>query len=301
MLENAKTYETQIFKILDRGKTEVKFNSEWLSKMTFEEVIKLAAKSTVARMLERDDFKKRYESNMSISLHEFFYPLMQGFDSVEIKADIEMGGTDQRFNVLMGRMLQKEFGQEPQSIIIMPLLEGLDGENKMSKSLGNYIGIDESATIMFEKAMSIPDGLIIKYFELVTDIHPDIIERIRKDLEEDNVNPRDVKISLAKEIVELYHGKEEAKLAEDRFRKVFQKGEIPDDIKTVEVNSGDFNLADIVLGNKLVPSKKEFRRLVEQGGVKVNGERISNIDEVSLASKFIIQIGKKKFIKVIIS
>lgn len=301
VLENAKTYETQIFKILDRGKTEVKFNSEWLSKMTFEEVIKLAAKSTVARMLERDDFKKRYESNMSISLHEFFYPLMQGFDSVEIKADIEMGGTDQRFNVLMGRMLQKEFGQEPQSIIIMPLLEGLDGENKMSKSLGNYIGIDESATIMFEKAMSIPDGLIIKYFELVTDIHPDIIERIRKDLEEDNVNPRDVKISLAKEIVELYHGKEEAKLAEDRFRKVFQKGEIPDDIKTVEVNSGDFNLADIVLGNKLVPSKKEFRRLVEQGGVKANGERISNIDEVSLASKFIIQIGKKKFIKVIIS
>lgn len=301
VLENAKTYETQIFKILDRGKTEVKFNSEWLSKMTFEEVIKLAAKSTVARMLERDDFKKRYESNMSISLHEFFYPLMQGFDSVEIKADIEMGGTDQRFNVLMGRMLQKEFGQEPQSIIIMPLLEGLDGENKMSKSLGNYIGIDESATIMFEKEMSIPDGLIIKYFELVTDIHPDIIERIRKDLEEDNVNPRDVKISLAKEIVELYHGKEEAKLAEDRFRKVFQKGEIPYDIKTVEVNSGDFNLADIVLGNKLVPSKKEFRRLVEQGGVKVNGERISNIDEVSLASKFIIQIGKKKFIKVIIS
>ena len=301
VLENAKTYETQIFKILDRGKTEVKFNSEWLSKMTFEEVIKLAAKSTVARMLERDDFKKRYESNMSISLHEFFYTLMQGFDSVEIKADIEMGGTDQRFNVLMGRMLQKEFGQEPQSIIIMPLLEGLDGENKMSKSLGNYIGIDESATIMFEKAMSIPDGLIIKYFELVTDIHPDIIERIRKDLEEDNVNPRDVKISLAKEIVELYHGKEEAKLAEDRFRKVFQKGETPDDIKTVEVNSGDFNLANIVLGNKLVPSKKEFRRLVEQGGVKVNGERISNIDEVSLASKFIIQIGKKKFIKVIIS
>lgn len=301
VLENAKTYETQIFKILDRDKTEVKFNSEWLSKMTFEEVIRLAAKSTVARMLERDDFKKRYENNMSISLHEFFYPLMQGFDSVEIKADIEMGGTDQRFNVLMGRMLQKEFGQEPQSIIIMPLLEGLDGENKMSKSLGNYIGIDESATIMFEKAMSIPDGLIIKYFELVTDIHPDIIERIRKDLEEDNVNPRDVKISLAKEIVELYHGKEEAKLAEDRFRKVFQKGEIPDDIKTVEVNSGDFNLADIVLGNKLVPSKKEFRRLVEQGGVKVNGERISKIDEVPLASELIIQIGKKKFIKVIIS
>lgn len=301
VLENAKTYETQIFKILDRDKTEVKFNSEWLSKMTFEEVIKLAAKSTVARMLEREDFKKRYESNMSISLHEFFYPLMQGFDSVEIKADIEMGGTDQRFNVLMGRMLQKEFGQEPQSIIIMPLLEGLDGENKMSKSLGNYIGIDEDAAIMFEKAMTIPDNLIIKYFELVTDIHPDVVEKIKKDLKEDKVNPRDVKISLAKEIVELYHGREEATVAEERFRKVFQKGEIPEDIKTVEVNSGDFNLADIVLENKLVPSKKEFRRLIDQGGVKVNGERINNIDEVLLVPELIIQIGKKKFIKIIIN
>ena len=301
VLENAKTYETQIFKILDRDKTEVNFNSEWLSKMTFEEVIKLAAKSTVARMLEREDFKKRYESNMSISLHEFFYPLMQGFDSVEIKTDIEMGGTDQRFNVLMGRMLQKEFGQEPQSIIIMPLLEGLDGENKMSKSLGNYIGIDEDAAIMFEKAMTIPDNLIIKYFELVTDIHPDVVEKIKKDLEEDKVNPRDVKISLAKEIVELYHGREEATVAEERFRKVFQKGEIPEDIKTVEVNSGDFNLADIVLENKLVPSKKEFRRLIDQGGVKVNGERINNIDEVLLVPELIIQIGKKKFIKIIIN
>lgn len=300
VLENAKTYETQIFKILDRDKTEVKFNSEWLSKMTFEEVIKLAAKSTVARMLERDDFKKRYESNMSISLHEFFYPLMQGFDSVEIKADIEMGGTDQRFNVLMGRMLQKEFGQDPQSIIIMPLLEGLDGENKMSKSLGNYIGIDEDAAIMFEKAMTIPDNLIIKYFELVTDIHPDKVEKIKKELEEDKVNPRDVKIALAKEIVELYHGIEEAKLAEERFRKVFQKGEIPEDIKTIEVNKKDFDLAQIALINNLVPSKKEFRRLVDQGGVKINGERLADINEINQMSEIILQIGKKKFIKVFI-
>lgn len=300
VLENAKTYETQIFKILDREKTEVKFNSEWLSKMTFEDVIKLAAKSTVARMLERDDFKKRYESNMSISLHEFFYPLMQGFDSVHINADIEMGGTDQRFNVLMGRMLQKEFGQKPQSIIIMPLLEGLDGENKMSKSLGNYIGIDEEASIMFEKAMTIPDNLIIKYFELVTDIHPDKVEEIKKELEEEKVNPRDVKIALANEIVELYHGKEEAKNAEEKFRKVFQKGEIPEDIKTVEVNSKYFNLADIVLDNKLVPSKKEFRRLVEQGGVKVNGERLIDINEINGLSEIILQIGKRKFIKIIV-
>lgn len=301
VLENAKTYETQIFKILDREKTEVKFNSEWLSKMSFEDVIKLAAKSTVARMLERDDFKKRYESNMSISLHEFFYPLMQGFDSVHINADIEMGGTDQRFNVLMGRMLQKEFGQKPQSIIIMPLLEGLDGENKMSKSLGNYIGIDEEASIMFEKAMTIPDSLIIKYFELVTDIHPDKVEKIKKDLEEDKVNPRDIKIVLAKEIVELYHGKEESKNAEEKFRKVFQQGEIPEDIKTVEVNSKDFNLADIVLDNKLVPSKKEFRRLIEQGGVKLNGERLTDINKINGLSEIIIQIGKRKFIKIVVS
>ena len=301
VLENAKTYETQIFKILDREKTEVKFNSEWLSKMSFEDVIKLAAKSTVARMLERDDFKKRYESNMSISLHEFFYPLMQGFDSVHINADIEMGGTDQRFNVLMGRMLQKEFGQKPQSIIIMPLLEGLDGENKMSKSLGNYIGIDEEASIMFEKAMTIPDSLIIKYFELVTDIHPDKVEKIKKDLEEDKVNTRDIKIVLAKEIVELYHGKEESKNAEEKFRKVFQQGEIPEDIKTVEVNSKDFNLADIVLDNKLVPSKKEFRRLIEQGGVKLNGERLTDINKINGLSEIIIQIGKRKFIKIVVS
>lgn len=300
VLENAKTYETQIFKILDREKTEVKFNSEWLAKMSFEDVIKLAAKSTVARMLERDDFKKRYENQMSISLHEFFYPLMQGFDSVQIKADIEMGGTDQRFNVLMGRMLQKEFGQEPQSIIIMPLLEGLDGENKMSKSLGNYIGIDEPAALMFEKAMTIPDSLIIKYFELVTDIHPDQVEKIKKDLKEDKVNPRDVKISLAKEIVELYHGREETIEAEARFRKVFQKGEIPEDINTIEAKLSDFDLANIVLNNKLVPSKKEFRRLVEQGGVKINGERLISVEGLKFTSEMIVQIGKKKFLKIIV-
>ena len=300
VLENAKTYETQIFKILDRDKTEVKFNSEWLSKMTFEEVIKLAAKSTVARMLERDDFKKRYENNMAISLHEFFYPLMQGFDSVEIHSDIEIGGTDQRFNVLMGRMLQKEFGQEPQATIFMPLLEGLDGENKMSKSLGNYIGIDEPASIMFEKAMNIPDKLIIKYFELVTDIHPDQIEKIKTELNEDKVNPRDMKLQLAHEIVELYHGKDQAKKAEERFKKVFQKGEIPEDIKVVEVFSDEFDLAELLVLNKLVPSKKEFRRLVEQGGVKVNSKRLSDINSLEKNSKMIIQIGKKKFLKVLL-
>ena len=217
VLENAKTYEIQIFKVLDKNKTEVRFNSEWLSKMNFEDVIRLGSKMTVARMLEREDFKKRYENKMPISIHEFFYPLMQGFDSVELKADIELGGTDQRFNLLMGRMLQKEFGQEPQCTIMMPLLEGLDGINKMSKSLGNYIGIDEEATVMFEKTMTVPDNLIVKYFELVTDIHPDKVAEIKKSLEEDSINPRDIKIQLARAIVELYHGKDAVRDAEERF------------------------------------------------------------------------------------
>lgn len=224
VLENAKTYENQIFKVLDKEKTEVRFNSEWLSKLTFEETIKLASTMTVARMLEREEFKKRYESQIPISIHEFFYPLMQGFDSVAINADIEIGGTDQRFNVLMGRMLQKEYGKDPQATIFMPLLEGLDGKEKMSKSLGNYIGIDETPEIMYEKAMTLPDELIIKYFELVTDIHPNEVDKIKNDLEKGNINPRDIKMKLAKEIVKLYHGEDSASRAEERFMKVFQKG-----------------------------------------------------------------------------
>ena len=299
VLENAKTYEEQIFKVLDKEKTDVKFNSEWLSKMNFEDVIRLGSKMTVARMLEREDFKKRYENQMPISIHEFFYPLMQGFDSVELKADIELGGTDQRFNLLMGRMLQKEFGQEPQCTIMMPLLEGLDGINKMSKSLGNYVGIDEEANVMFEKIMTIPDNLIIKYFELVTDVHPDDVEEIKKSLKE-GVNPRDIKIQLESEVVELYHGKDAVKGAEERFRLVFQKNEIPNDIKTVEVKKEEFNLSEIIVKNGLVKSKNEFRRLVEQGGVKANAEKLNNIEQLIITDEIVIQIGKKKFIKVII-
>ena len=299
VLENAKTYEEQIFKVLDKEKTDVKFNSEWLSKMNFEDVIRLGSKMTVARMLEREDFKKRYENQMPISIHEFFYPLMQGFDSVELKADIELGGTDQRFNLLMGWMLQKEFGQEPQCTIMMPLLEGLDGINKMSKSLGNYVGIDEEANVMFEKIMTIPDNLIIKYFELVTDVHPDDVEEIKKSLKE-GVNPRDIKIQLAREVVELYHGKDAVKGAEERFRLVFQKNEIPNDIKTVEVKKEEFNLSEIIVKNGLVKSKNEFRRLVEQGGVKANAEKLNNIEQLIITDEIVIQIGKKKFIKVII-
>lgn len=298
VLENAKTYEEQILKVLDKEKTEIVFNSKWLSKLSFEEAISLAATTTVARMLEREDFKKRYESQTPISLHEFFYPLMQGFDSVEIKADIELGGTDQRFNVLMGRSLQKEFNQEPQVTIFMPLLEGLDGKDKMSKSLGNYIGIDEQANIMYEKAMTIPDELIIKYFELVTDIHPDIVDKIKLDLEENRVNPRDIKMNLAKEIVKLYHEEEKAIEAENRFKEVFQKGQIPNDIKTVEVLKSEFDLIDELVKNKLVSSKSEVRRLITQGGVKVNNEKLDDIKNININETMIVQVGKKKFIKI---
>lgn len=300
VLENAKTYQEQIFKVLDKEKTEVRFNSEWLAKLNFEDVVKLAATITVARMLEREDFKKRYESHTPISVHEFFYPLMQGYDSVAIKADIELGGTDQRFNLLMGRALQKEFGQESQVVIMMPLLEGLDGVNKMSKSLGNYIGVDEEAGVMYQKSMEIPDELIIKYYNLVTDIHPDIVNQIEKDLKEDKVNPRDIKMGLAKEIVRLYHGDEKANFAEERFKSVFQKGQIPVDILTVEASTTDFDLAQIVVDNKLAPSKSELRRLVKQGGVKVNSEKIDDLQAINAEGELVVQIGKKKFIKIIV-
>ena len=206
VLENAKTYEKQIFKVLDKDKTEIRFNSSWLSKLNFEDIIKLASTITVARMLEREDFKKRYEKGIPISIHEFFYPLMQGYDSLELDADIEVGGTDQRFNVLMGRMLQKEYGKEPQVTLFMPLLEGLDGKNKMSKSLGNYIGIDEEPNVIYEKTMQLPDNMIIKYFNLVTDVHPDKIYELKKALDNGEVNPIDIKMRLSKEIVRLYYG-----------------------------------------------------------------------------------------------
>lgn len=300
VLENAKTYEEQILKILDKDKTEIVFNSKWLSKLSFEEVIWLASTTTVARMLEREDFKNRYESQTPISLHEFFYPLMQGFDSVEIKADIELGGTDQRFNVLMGRSLQKAFNQDSQVTIFMPLLEGLDGKNKMSKSLGNYIGIDEEASVMYEKAMTIPDDLIIKYYELVTDIHPDIVDDIKRNLEENKVNPRDIKMNLAKEIVRLYHGEEKSNEAENRFKEVYQKGQIPNDIKTVEILKEKFDLIEELVKNNLVSSKSEVRRLITQGGIKVNNEKLEDINKLNISDTMIIQIGKKKFIKLCI-
>ncbi|MFT8347772.1 tyrosine--tRNA ligase [Clostridium saccharoperbutylacetonicum] len=298
VLENAKTYEEQIFKVLDRDKIEVRFNSEWLSKLSFEETIKLASTMTVARMLEREEFKKRFENQIPISVHEFFYPLMQGYDSVSIHADIELGGTDQRFNVLMGRMLQKEYGQEPQTTIFMPLLEGIDGKEKMSKSLGNYIGIDEKAEVMYEKAMMIPDELIIKYFNLVTDIYPDEIQKLKHNLDNNNINPRDVKMKLAKEIVKLYHGEDKAEKAEERFKSIFQKGQIPKDIETVIASKENFDLAEILVSNNIVKSKNEVRRLAAQGGIKINNNTVYSIINATIDEEMIIQVGKRKFIKI---
>ncbi|MGL5756139.1 MAG: tyrosine--tRNA ligase [Paraclostridium sp.] len=304
VLENAKTYQDQIFKILDREKTIVKFNSEWLQAMNFMDVANLASKYTVARMLERDDFKKRFASNQSISIHEFFYPLMQGYDSVAIKADIEMGGTDQKFNILMGRTLQKEYEQSPQIALLMPIIEGTDGVKKMSKSLGNYIGISEAPNDMYGKTMSIPDELIIRYFELVTDEHPDSIEAMKTDMEQDKVNPRDLKMKLAKEVVKLYHGEEKALEAEQYFKSVFQKKNMPDDIAEMEISiaeaeDGLFFIPKLVTTLKLAPSTSEARRLLKQGGIKVNGEKLES-DKISLSDGDIIQVGKRKFAKLII-
>ena len=294
---NAQTYKEQIFKILDVDKTEVRFNSEWLSKITFDKVIELASTITVARMLERDDFQNRYKNNIPIGVHEFFYPLMQAYDSVELKADIELGGTDQTFNILMGRTLQKYMGQESQIAMFMPILEGLDGIEKMSKSLGNYIGVNEPANIMFKKVMEIPDALIIKYFELATDVHPDEIDRIKKDLDKGK-NPRDIKFELAKIITGLYHSELEVKEAIEFYDLAFRKKDIPDNIPEIESESNILeNLIPILVQNNIIPSKSEFKRLIAQGGVRVNQEKINDID-FKLINNDVIKIGKKKFIRV---
>lgn len=299
VIENAKTYERQIFKILDKDKTDLRFNSEWLSKLNFRDVIELSSKYTVTRMLEREDFKNRFKNQMSIGIHEFFYPLMQAYDSIAIKADIELGGTDQRFNVLMGRTLQKEYNQETQIAIFMPILEGIDGIEKMSKSLGNYVGINEEPNIMYEKVMQIPDNLIIKYFELATDVHPDEIDKLKGLLQKNEVNPRDIKMKLSKEIVALYHGDKEAIIAEEKFKSVFQNKELPKDISGTKISLEE-NIIDVIVKSNLISSKSEARRLIFQGGVKVNGTKILDFKDLILKNHDIIQIGKSKFIKVIL-
>lgn len=300
--ENAKTYYKQIFKILDEKKTIVRFNSEWLSALTFEDVIQLASSISVARMLERDDFQKRYKNEVPISLHEFFYPLMQGYDSVEIKADIELGGTDQTFNILMGRQLQKQFGQEKQIALFMPLLEGIDGVEKMSKSLGNYIGVNEAPEVMFKKVMEVPDVLIIKYYELSTDEHPDAIEKIHERLKQGE-NPRDIKLELATIITTLYHGEEETKKAIRFFKIAFQKRDIPENIPTLTLTSEQKTLEQVIpllIENKFIKSKSEFVRLISQNGVSLNQQKLKKDELIrEIYSKDVLQIGKKRFIQFI--
>lgn len=300
---NAETYRQQIYKILDPELTKLYFNSEWLAPMKFADVVGLAAKLTVARMLERDDFTKRYTSGMPISIHEFFYPLMQGYDSVALETDVELGGTDQKFNLLMGRTLQKEYGKPAQVAIMTPLIEGLDGVNKMSKSLGNYIGIDEEPAQIYGKSMSIPDELMLKYYELATDISNEELAALKASLESGETHPRDAKMRLAGTFVRMYHGEEAAQEAERHFVTVFQKRALPDQIEEMEVpaselEGGAVKLTRLLVALGLQASGSEARRSIQQGAVRINEEKWSdpNADYVP-ADGDVLQVGKRKFVK----
>ncbi len=308
VLDNAKTYQVQIYKILDRTKTTIAFNSEWMAKMNASDLIQLAAKHTVARMLEREDFKKRYESRLPISIHEFLYPLIQGYDSVMLKADVELGGTDQKFNLLVGRELQKEYGQEPQSIVMMPLLEGLDGVNKMSKSLGNYIGINEPAREIFGKVMSVSDALMLRYYELVSAVSLDELQKIKADIASGAQHPMEVKKRLATEMVDRFCGAGEGTKARAEFEEVFSKKNMPEDIQPTEVPwEGDrMKLVKIMTATGTASSNNEARRLIKAGAVEVNQQRITDVDyelpagasTVISGIEYVLRVGKKRFVKV---
>ena len=303
--ENARTYKNQIFKILDKDKTRIEFNSSWMNKITSAELIDIASKYTVARMLERDDFKKRFRSENPISIHEFLYPLVQGYDSVALGCDVEMGGTDQKFNLLVGRHLQQIYGQEPQTIITLPLLEGLDGVKKMSKSSNNYVALNDSGDDMFGKIMSISDDLMWKYFELLSTKNLSEIEKL-KDTVKNGANPRDIKFLLSEEIVERFHSLSIAKKAKESFLQRFQKGGIPEDIDLIEVpvkdiqnDSGEINLPRLLTHTKLVTSVSEGHRAIKAGSVRIDGEKISQISlDIQSDSELILSQGKRRFIKV---
>lgn len=299
IIENAKTYKEQVFKILDPDKTKIVFNSEWLNRMTFEDVLKLASKYTVARMLEREDFSKRFKEGRPIYIHEFFYPLMQGYDSVALNADVELGATEQKFNILMGRILQKEYGQEPQVAVLMPILVGIDGKQKMSKSLGNYIGVNDPPDEMYGKVMSIPDEIMIEYYKLATALEPLELEKIADGLKEGRENPRDLKMRLAREIVRLYHGSEEALRAEENFIRVFQKKDLPDEVPVFEINDDKIWLPKLITLVGFSSSNSDALRMIRQGAVKINGEKVMDAIDLELGSPFILQVGKRKFVKVV--
>lgn len=295
---NAETYKRQMFKLLDPDKTELRFNGEWMDKFTAADFVRLCAKTTVKQILERDDFEKRMDAQQPISLHELLYPLVQGYDSVALESDVELGGTDQKFNLLMGRNLQREFDQEPQVIMTTPLLEGLDGVQKMSKSLDNYIGIDEAPSEMFGKVMSISDDLMWRYYELLTDLLPAEIQNLRSQIEKGE-NPRNVKVNLAKSIIKDFHSAADADAAADEFNRRFVHKEIPDAIEEKQVAGGVYKLADLLAETGLAASKGEARRLIEQGGVKVNGEKAAAATaEVTITPDgVLLQVGKRKFLR----
>jgi len=296
---NAETYKQQMFKLLDPEKTELRFNGEWMDKFTAADFVKLCAKTTVKQILERDDFSKRMQEEKPISLHELLYPLVQGYDSVALEADVELGGTDQKFNLLMGRNLQREFDQEPQVVITTPLLEGLDGVQKMSKSLNNYIGIDEPANEMFGKVMSISDDLMWRYYELLTDLSPDEIAN-RKSQIANGANPRNLKVDLAKLIIKDFHSAAAAEEAANEFERRFVKKEVPDEVEESVVEAGTYKLADLLAQTGLAASKGEARRLIDQGGVKVNGEKASAANaELDVSGEgLLLQVGKLRFLRV---
>ena len=293
---NAESYINQAGQILDLEKLEIVYNSDWLNKMDFSDVIKLSSHYTVARMLERDDFTKRYQSETPISIHEFMYPLAQGMDSVHLNADIELGGTDQKFNLLVGRDLQKEYDQEPQCVLTLPLLEGTDGQDKMSKSYGNDIGLTDSPQEMYGKTMSITDEMIVKYFRLAADASDEVLVKIESNLNDSSYNPRDAKRLLARSLVELYYDSDSALKAEDHFDEVIVNKSIPDDIPEFQIE-GETSLVDAVFLSKVVASKSEVRRLVKQGAVSVDGKKIDDAS-FSLRSGQVIKIGKRRFLKI---
>jgi tyrosyl-tRNA synthetase len=298
--KNAKTYEKQVYKILKKDLTEIKFNSEWCNKLGADGIISLASKYNVARMLERDDFNKRYTSNQSIAIHEFLYPLVQGYDSVALKADVECGGTDQKFNLLVGRELQRNFDQEPQVVLTVPILEGLDGTNKMSKSLENYIGINEEPNEMFGKIMSISDDLMWRWFELLSFIPEEDISNLKKEVK-DGKNPRDVKFILAEELVDRFHDKGDGQKCMKSFLERFQKGNLPEKIESISlsIDSEEIPLVNLLKESKMTSSTSEALRLIEQGGVKIDSNKVTDTKlKIKKNSEATYQVGKRKFLKI---
>ncbi|MCX8109996.1 MAG: tyrosine--tRNA ligase [Syntrophorhabdaceae bacterium] len=300
LLANAETYKKQVFKILDPEKTEIRFNSEWFETMNASDMIRLCAKYTMARMMEREDFRNRFQNNIPISIHEFLYPLVQGYDSVALRADVELGGHDQIFNLYVGRDLQRSYGQQSQIIVTVPLLEGTDGINKMSKSYGNYVGIDEPPDVIFGKLMSISDELMLKYYELLSDITIDELKTLKEGIKDGTIHPRDAKVRFAKEIITRFHSKEAADEAHLNFEKVFKEKEIPEDIETVEIKKIELErwLPKLLLNLGMVSSTSEGKRMIGQGAVIINGEKVKS-EDTPISNELIIKVGKRRFKKIL--